>query len=412
VTHRHLVVDGITVPLLRLRGIFVLAVGKAGASMMRAALRSLGDFPIRGILVTSKDERTSTFDSRVEIFRSGHPIPDEVGLRASRRVIQAVSGLNEDELLLCLISGGASAMLPAPAEGITIHDKMRITNKLVKSRATIHEINTVRRHLSRLKGGRLVELCRASAILSLIISDVPGDHLPDIGSGLTVEDPTSYHEAVEVLKHHNLWRKAPPSVRDHLLRGVHGTVTETPKPGNPKFQRVHNHIIANNEDACKAVQRALQKRSQRTRILSTSVELEASDMGRLLASIAKSRIQADIYRRWNAMIAGGECVVRVTGKGKGGRNQEVALSAVTGIEGLDGNVIAAFGTDGIDGNTKAAGAIVDGNTARRARIAKLDPNHFLARNDSGTFFKRLGDALVTGPTGTNVGDIYLMISVR
>jgi hydroxypyruvate reductase len=413
VTHRHLVVDGITIPLLRLRDIFVLAVGKAGASMMRAALRSLGDFPIRGILVTSKDERTSTFDSRIEIFRSGHPIPDEVGLRASRRVIQAVSGLNEDELLLCLISGGASAMLPAPAEEVTIHDKMRITNKLVKSRATIHEINTVRRHLSRLKGGRLVELCAASTILSLIISDVPGNHLPDIGSGLTVEDPTSYYDAVEILKHHHLWHEAPSRVRNHLLKGVRGIVTETPKPGNPKFQRVHNLIIADNEKACTAARRALKKRKLRPRILSTSVELEASDMGRVLASIAtRSRIHADIYRRWNAMIVGGECVVRVTGKGKGGRNQEVALSAVTGIEGLDGNVIAAFGTDGIDGNTKAAGAIVDGNTARRARMAKLDPNHFLARNDSGTFFKRLGDALVTGPTGTNVGDIYLMISLR
>jgi glycerate 2-kinase len=412
VTSRHLIVGNIIIPLSRSKGILVLAVGKAAASMMRAALEILRKKPIRGILVCSKDEQRPALDSRVEIFRSGHPIPDQAGLEASRSVIQAVGDLNESDVLLCLISGGASAMLPAPMEGITIHDKITMTGQLLRSAATIHETNTVRRHLSKLKGGRLIELCRASTILSLIISDVPGNHLPDIGSGLTAEDPTSYHDAVQVLRRHDLWQKTPSRIKNLLLNGVRGTIAETPKPGNPAFRRVHNVIIADNETACKAAQRALRRKKLQPRTLSTSVELEARDMGKLLATVAaKSAIHADMFRRWNAMIVGGECVVRVAGRGEGGRNQEVALSAVKDIKGLDGCVIAAFGTDGIDGNTKAAGAIVDGNTARRAKLRELDPNDFLSRNDSGTFFKLLGDALVTGSTGTNVGDIYIMIAL-
>jgi glycerate 2-kinase len=413
VTNQHLILDHVRISLLNLRSIFVLAVGKAAIPMMRAALQSLGEFPTQGILATSKHQKAPAFRNQVEVFRCGHPIPDQAGLRASQRVIQAISSLNEHDLLLCLISGGASAILPAPADGITINDKIAITSKLLKSSATIHEINTIRRHLSKLKGGRLVELCRASNILSLVVSDVPGNHLPDIGSGLTVEDPTSYQDAVQVLENHQLWHKTSSRVRNHLLRGARGSIRETPKPGNPDFQKVHNLIVADNKTACRAAQLALERRKLQPRILSTSIELEARGMGRLLANAAPQLgTHANIFGRCNALIAGGECVVNVTGKGNGGRNQEVALSALGGIEGLDGTAIAALGTDGIDGNTRAAGAIVDGNTAGRAKKAKQDPNHFLARNDSGTFFKRLSDALITGPTGTNVGDIYLMISLR
>jgi glycerate 2-kinase len=413
VAHQHLMMDDATIPLLGLRSVFVLAVGKAAIPMMCATLESLREFQIRGIVATSKNQKAPAFRNHVEVLRCGHPIPDQTGLLASRRVIQAVRRLNEDDLLLCLISGGASAILPAPADGITITDKIATTHELLNSSATIHEINTVRRHLSKLKGGRLVELCRASNILSVVISDVPGNPLPDIGSGLTVEDPTSYRDAVQVLKKHQLWHRTPRRVRNHLLKGVRGNIHETPKPGDPDFKRVHNFIVADSAMACTAAQLALEKRKLRSTILSTSIELEARRMGELLANTAlQQETHAAISRYGNALIAGGECMVNVTGKGKGGRNQEVALSAVRGIKGLDGTVIAALGTDGIDGNSTAAGAIVDGNTAGRAKKAKLDPIHFLARNDSGTFFKQLGDALITGPTGTNVGDIYLMISLH
>lgn len=410
---KQLVIDHIQINVSHLRSVFVLAVGKASSSMMRATLQCLAGIRIRGILIAPMGQELPTFDDRIESFLSGHPIPTQAGVRASNRVVQAVSGLREDDLLLCLISGGASATLPAPAQGITLQDKITITDQLVKSEANIHEINAVRRHISRLKGGRLVELCRSSRIISLIISDVPGNYLPDIGSGLTAEDPTSYRDAIEVLRHHHLWQHTPLRVKDHLRKGLRGVIPETPKPGNPSFHRVDNIIIADNATACTAAQRALRKRNLRTSILTTSVEMQARDLGRLLASVARApRLNAQMLKRSRAMIVGGECVVRVTGKGEGGRNQEVALSAVEGIRGLDGTVVAAMGTDGIDGNTNVAGAIVDGNTASHASRRKLDPSDFLARNDSGSFFRLLGDCLVTGPTGTNVADIYLLISIR
>jgi glycerate-2-kinase len=255
-------------------------------------------------------------------------------------------------------------------------------------------------------------MCRAREIVSMIISDVPGNHLPDIGSGLTAEDPTSYQDAVDILKRRDQWQETPLRVREHLRKGVRGAISETPKPGSASFQRVHNLIIADNEVACKAAERSFEERKIGCTILSTSAELGARDMGKLLAAFAtKMRPSSQIYMPRGAILIGGECSVQVTGKGKGGRNQVVALSAVEEIEGLEGTVIAALGTDGIDGNSRAAGAIVDGNTARRAKRRKLDPSRFLARDDSGTFFRRLGDSLVTRSTGTNVGDIYLMISL-
>jgi len=410
---KKLVVDDTEINLSSLRSVFVLAVGKASASMMRATLQCLGDVPIRGILVAPSGHELPTFDDRIESFLSGHPIPTQAGLIASQRVIEEVGGLKRDDLLLCLISGGASAMLPAPALGITLQDKISLTNQLIRSEANIHEINAVRRHISQLKGGRLVELCPCSKIISLMISDVPGNYLPDIGSGLTVEDPSSYHDAIEALRHHHLWQHAPSRIRNYLRKGARGLIPETPKAGNPDIRRVHNIIIADNATACTAAQGALRKRNLRASILTTSVEMQARDLGQMLASVARaSRPDLQSVKRSRAMILGGECVVRVTGKGKGGRNQEVALSAVESISGLDGTVIAAMGTDGIDGNTQVAGAIVDGNTARRASRRKLDSSKFLTKNDSGTFFRLLEDCLITGPTGTNVTDIYLLIYLR
>jgi len=410
---KKLVFDDIKINLSSLRNVLVLAVGKASASMMRATLQCLGNFSIQGILVAPSGREPPIFDDRIESFPSGHPIPTQAGQRASQRVIEAVSGLKRDDLLLCLISGGASAMLPAPAPGITLQDKITITNQLIRSEANVHEINIVRRHVSRLKGGKLVELCRCSRIVSFIISDVPGNYLPDIGSGLTVEDPSSYDDAISVLRRYHLWQSAPSRIRNYLRKGARGVIPETPKPGNPAFRRVHNIIIADNETACTAAERALRKRNLRTSVLTTKVEMHARELGQLLASVARAS-GSDLQRvkLSRAMILGGESVVRVTGKGKGGRNQEVALSAVEGISGLDGTVIAAMGTDGIDGNTQVAGAIVDGNTARRASRMRLYPSRFLAKNDSGSFFRLLEDCLITGSTGTNVADIYLLISAQ
>jgi glycerate 2-kinase len=399
-----------SVPLANVNRILILAVGKAAVPMMTAMTLLLRNFRVNGILVAPKDQYIPPFGDSIEVFRSGHPVPDLNGLAASREAKRAVGMLGDNDLLICLISGGASAMLPALAKGISLQDKKKVTEELVKSRATIHEINTVRRHLSSLKGGQLVRLSRAPRILSLIVSDVPGNILPDIASGLTVEDPTTFRDAAEILQKHGLWSRVPKSVVSHLMLGARGRLPETPKPGDPTFKRVSNIIIADNRAACVAAKRVLTAKHIPTTILTSSAETEARSMGKLLAAIATAtKLHNDPINKTGAIIIGGETTVEVKGSGLGGRSQETALSAVEGIAGLDGTVIAALGTDGIDGNSVAAGALVDGRTAQRAKRKRVDPKSFLTRNDSFRFFRRLNDNLITGRTGTNVGDLYLLL---
>jgi glycerate-2-kinase len=339
-------------------------------------------------------------------FESGHPIPDEQGLKAGELVESCVKNLKKKDLLICLISGGASALLVDPPENVPLKDKATLTAQLLHTNANIHEINTVRRHLSKLKGGRLVELCPAT-ILSFILSDVAGNSLQDIGSGLTVADPTTYSDSVRVLNRHHLWSKAPRSIISHLKNGINKKVTETPKPDSPIFKRVHNFIIAENRDACEAAKRALVKHNVRCEILTSSAEMNVKTMGILLTRMAQA--EAGYRSRQRAIIIGGETTLEVLGRGMGGRNQETALITVNGIAGLKGTVIAAMGTDGIDGQSPAAGAIADGNTLQRASNLMLDPQKYLQNNDSYHFFKALHDNIVTDRTGTNVGDIYLMV---
>jgi glycerate 2-kinase len=390
----------------------VIAAGKASVSMAEATISILKDRAASGILVIPKDVKAPKL-GRFKVFHAGHPFPDQEGMRASEQVISSLKSMQKNELLLCLISGGASAMLPAPVDGVSLEDKREITKQLIRSRASIHEINTVRRHLSKLKGGRLVERSRAGTILSLIVSDVSGNVLSDIASGLTAPDPTTFRDAVTVLKKFSLWKKAPHSVRVHLVQGARGRIPETPKPGNRIFRTVYNRIISDNRTACKAASRALQRRKIHTVILTTSLDTEARSLGSLLSSIARESERFDRpLRGSDALLLGGETTVEVRGFGKGGRNQETALSAVERIAGLRGVVVAAMGTDGIDGNSPAAGAIVDGHSKMRANRLGLNVWEFLNRNDSYSFFRKLGDNIITGGTGTNVGDLYLVIRAR
>jgi len=392
------------------RRIRVLAVGKASVRMFNGALTVLGKRVVSGIVVAPKSETMRGLDSRFIAFRTGHPIPDFDGIRAARRVMEWVAEIEPDGMLLCLISGGASAMLPAPPAGVPLTDKRTVTQRLIRSRASIHEVNTVRRHLSELKGGRLVGKCRAGRIISLIISDVPGNSLSDIGSGLTAPDPTTFQDAIDVLRRFDLWNSAPPTVKNHLGRGSLGRIPDTPKPGDQEFRKVHNVIIADSSTACEAAREVLNRRRVATRILTSSVNAGAGGVGKVLASVAiESQAFGRPIKRSGALVLGGESTVDVRGRGKGGRNQEVALAALEGIAGLKGTAIATLGTDGIDGNSPAAGAVIDGQSMGHAIKLGLLPRRFLARNDSYTFFRRLGDSVFTGPTGTNVGDIYLLI---
>jgi len=388
--------------------IVILSVGKASVPMLETSLKVLGRYEISAILVTPDGSPTEGLqDPRITIFKAGHPFPNQVGLRAGRYVESITEKMSKDELLICLISGGASSLLVAPPREVSLKEKSLLTSQLIRSNATIHEINTVRRHLSQLKGGRLAKKCPASIILSLIMSDVVGNSLQDIGSGLTAPDPTTYRDAVGVLKKHNLWNQVSQPITTHFEKGVRGRLAETVKPHDPTLRRVHNFIIADNHVACAAAALTL-KQQVSCKILTSSAETDAGCMGRLLASIATD---SDFLRKDGSLVIGGETTVTVRGTGIGGRNQEVVLSAVEQISGRLGTVVAAMGTDGIDGNSPAAGAIIDGNTLKRSEKIRLDPKIYLERNDSYNFFRRLHDNIITGRTGTNVGDVYLLIRV-
>jgi len=411
ISGNQLIIKDLAVSLPQFKRIMLLAIGKASVPMLRATLKTLRGSDVYGALIAPKGRVRLPPHERVEVFHAGHPVPDRQGWAAAQHVTSAVSRMQKDELLICLISGGASAMLADPAEGISLADIRILTNQLVKSGATIHNINTVRRHTSKLKGGRLVEFCGASKILSLIISDVPGNPLHDIASGLTAEDPTTFKDAIEILRAHNLWDTIPSSIRKHLSKGALGELPETPKQGNSSFENVHNMIMADNGTACIAAQQFLARKLP-CRVLSSSLEMDTRSMGRFLAALANERKEHnERVRSSGAIVVGGETTVGVKGRGIGGRNQETALWAINYLPELEGVAIATFGTDGIDGNSPAAGALIDGNTKNRAILKKIDPDRFLESNDSYRFFRRLRDNILTGPTGTNVGDLNIIITL-
>jgi glycerate-2-kinase len=316
--------------------------------------------------------------------------------------------LTSRDLLIVLLSGGASSLLAAPANGLTLADEQTVTNRLLRCGANIQEINTVRKHLSSVKGGRMSELTDAT-IVTLILSDVPGDDLSAIGSGPTVPDPSTYDEAVMILKRYRLWRSIPPRVRQHLSKGQQGYLAETPKPGSSMFRRVHHHLIGSNTVAVAAVRKAARASGLRT-LVHTSFTGNAAQAGvrfgrmaRRLATSSRSQ------ERPCCIVAGGETTVVVTGKGQGGRAQEFAVAAAREIAGLQRVWIAAIGTDGTDGPTDVAGAVVDENTFTRAKDRGIDLDAALARHDTYPALKRLGSHIVTGPTGTNVNDLYLLL---
>ncbi len=408
ISHGRLHACDLTIPIPD--SIKVLSVGKASLPMIETAIEILKDTDVSGILIAPKDEIVDGLSDKVKVFRSSHPLPDKEGAKASDYVISSISNMHDGELLVCMISGGASAMLPSPAGNLLLEDKRKVTELLIKSRATIHEINTVRRHLSSLKGGRLVALCSPANVLSFIISDVSGNVLSDVASGLTAPDPTTFRDAVNVLQKFQLWNSMPGRVKLHLQRGLGGQIPETPKPRDLRFRRVHNFIIADGRAACSAAKTALESKRTPTMILTSSVDMEAKSLGSLLASIASdSERFHEPLRTQGAVILSGETTVEVRGTGTGGRNQETALAALEQVRGLRGIAIATVGTDGIDGNSPAAGAIIDGNSSTRARRMGLDARNFMERNDSYNFFRRLRDNIVTGPTHTNVGDLYILV---
>ena len=412
---RYLRVDGARLTagkrrydLRRFTNIYVLGAGKASAAMA-AAVEGLLGRRISGGLINVKDGHLARL-RRIELIECGHPVPDERGVAGARRIAALARQASSRDLILCLISGGASALMPAPAPPITLEEKQAVTRLLLACGASIHEINAVRKHISELKGGQLARLAAPATVITLLLSDVIGDELDVIGSGPTAPDRSTYHEAQAILGRYGVWEQAPVSVRQRIERGVAGEIPETPKPADAAFKRVRNLVVGSNNQAVTAAASEARRLGLHTLVLSTFVEGETRDVARMHAAIAREiRARGRPVKAPACLVSGGETTVKIRGAGLGGRNQEFVLAAAIGLAGLDHVVVLSGGTDGTDGPTDAAGAIADSRTIERARRLGLDPVRYLDNNDSYHFFESVDGLLKTGPTNTNVMDIHLVL---
>lgn len=403
-------VDSYTFDLRRFKHIYVVGGGKASGSMAEGLEQVLDDCITGGFVNVPHGTRDTT--RIVKLQGASHPVPDQAGVEGTRRMVKMAKEAEEDDLLICLISGGGSSLMPLPRGNVSLGDKKQITDALLKSGATINEINTVRKHISDFKGGWLARNAYPATILNLILSDVMGDPLDFIASGPTVPDSTTFRDATTVLRKYKLWSRTPLSIRKLLAKGDKGLIPETPKANDDAFKKVYNVVVGNNRFASQAACNCLKAAELNTILLTSTLEGEAKHVGTVLASITREIIASgNPVCKPAGVVAGGETTVVVTGKGKGGRNQEIALSSALRINGSIGVALASLTTDGVDGPTDAAGAIIDGETLERAKKIGLVPEKFLAENDSYHFFSSLKDLIFTGPTGTNVNDVSVVVIV-
>jgi glycerate-2-kinase len=406
-------VDNLQFPLKDYRRIFVIGGGKASGHMAEEVEKLLRNWITRGLVIIPDYLQPKPKGRRIEYQTATHPIPTRKGLEAVLAMLRLVENVSRDDLVIVLVSGGGSSLMPLPVEGIGLNDEARVTSLLLKSGASIEEINTVRKHLSQIKGGRLAERLYPATALTLIISDVVGDRIDAIASGPTAPDPTTYHDSENVLKKYDLWSQIPETARTVITDGLSGSIPDTPKRNCKVFKRVHNVIVGNNRPSCLAAASVLTKAGYRTEVLCIQISGEAREAGRILGSVARDiRDNGLPYPAPAALVAGGETTVTVRGKGRGGRNQELALAAAVKISGSEGIVVGSFATDGIEGRTDAAGAVVDGSTITRGLKLGMDPDEYLRNNDSYRYFSKLNDLVITGPTGTNVNDITILAADR
>lgn len=410
----RLVVQGRTYDLSRFKRILVVGAGKAGAPMTQATARILGDSLTNGIVVVKEgyaDTDQVAAPEKITILEAGHPLPDERGVAGAQCISDLLSDTTSDDLVICLISGGGSALLVSPVTGVSLPELQMLTSALLACGATINEINALRKHLDQVKGGKLARMAAPARLITLILSDVVADPLDVIASGPTVPDTSTFAEAHQVLERYAILEKVPPTILGHLSSGVRGEIPETPKPGDSLFQSVQNVIIGSNLQAARAALEEAQRIGFQTMLLTTSLQGEARQVGRVLAAIARQIAgTGQPIPRPACLVAGGETTVTLKGDGMGGRNQELALGAVTDLAGLQDVVLVTLATDGGDGSTDAAGAVVTGQTLDRALQAGLHPTDFLAHNDSYHFFEPLGELLKPGPTQTNVNDLTFIFA--
>jgi glycerate 2-kinase len=384
--------------------LIVVGAGKASAAMARA-VEDNWPGPLSGLVVTRYGYAVPC--ERIEIAESAHPVPDAAGLHAAQRMLELVGGLNEDDLVLCLISGGGSSLLPLPAPGLTLDLKQAVSRALLASGATISEMNCVRRHMSAIKGGRLAAACHPAQVLTLLISDVPGDRPIDIASGPTVADPTTCDDALAIARRYGI--ELPGPVRESLESGR----GESVKPGDPRLARSGVRMIATPQMALEAAARVARAAGIEPYILGDAIEGEARDVGKVLAGMALQVADRDQpFKAPCVLLSGGETTVTVRGNGRGGRNVEFLLSLAVALDGHRRIHALAGDTDGVDGQEEIAGAVLGPDSLARAWLRGLRPKDMLADNDGHGFFSALGDSVITGPTLTNVNDFRAILIER
>jgi len=393
------------------KNIHIIAFGKAACKMAKAATEIIPAQYWANAPLAITNYGNAAHLENIEVIAASHPLPDSAGLKAAQRIAEQLKESKADELVLVLISGGGSALIPYPAKGLTLQDKQASTDLLLASGASINQINTVRKHLSQLKGGHLAKLASAADLHALILSDVLGDDLGSIASGPTVADNSTFAEAIQILKNNNIWSKVPISVQQLLDKGLKGEIDETPKADNSCFKNASQTLIGSNSISLNAVQKTAESLNYETDIFSTNLSGEAKVVAEQLALHCKQK-QANDLNKMTAIIAGGETTVTLNGTGQGGRNQEMALAFAIAAEkhGLNGNwTFLSGGTDGRDGPTDAAGGIVDPGTLTRLKNKTINPEQKLSNNDSYSALKKSQDLVMTGATGTNVADLQVLL---
>ena len=397
-----------TYDLSQIDSIFVLGAGKAGAPMAKALEEILGA-RIKAGVVNVKYGHLAELE-KVRINEAGHPVPDQKGIEGTKSILDLAKRANKSDLVLCVISGGGSALLPMPVEEVSLEEKQETTKILLECGATIHEINAVRKHISRIKGGGLARAVYPATLISLILSDVIGDNLDVIASGPTVPDSSTFQDCLSIFDRYGIREKVPASVLEYIQKGAKGKVPETPKLGEPVFENTQNLIVGSNLQCVLAAQKKALALGYNTLILSTMIEGETKDVAKVHAAIAKEiKSTGNPIKVPACVLSGGETTVTIKGKGLGGRNQEFVLATGLDLDGWDQIVALSAGTDGTDGPTDAAGAIADGTMVQKAKKKGLDPWDYLVNNDSYHFFEKMDDLLKTGPTNTNVMDLRIIL---
>jgi glycerate 2-kinase len=400
-------IDGRLYSLPNYRKIFVVGAGKGSAQMCRALADLIGDWLYGGIIITKYGYAVPV--KNISVIEAGHPIPDENGLRATEQVVELLRQTTREDLVINLISGGGSALLCSPADDVPFHEKQEITRLLLRCGAPIGEINAIRKHISKVKGGHLARLAHPSTLTSLILSDVVGDSISDIASGPTAPDPSTFSECQSMLDRYKLRTEESKSIARLIDKGSAGEIEETPKPGDPIFNNVVNVVIGSNRLALIAAKEQAETLGYHVKLIEGLAEGEATQLAAAHAAVIKRIYRSGKFRRPTCVISGGEATVTVRGNGLGGRNQEFAVATALEIDGLDRVVALIGGTDGTDGPTAAAGGIVDGGTVQRGKTKGLDTRDHLSRNDSYHYLQATDDLLVTGPTFTNVMDLRVFM---